>query len=100
MKPLHSPTQHSQYVNLLLFPVYGEASCPIFTIYFLTLPASPPLCIPLFVPAVLIDCLFISGPAAASAPVDEIVMVSVIFCGVDKEGESHREEIGFGIYGG
>ncbi len=35
------------YVNptvcLPLFPVCGEASCPIFTIYFLTLPASPSL---------------------------------------------------------
>lgn len=60
----------------------------------------PPLCVPLFVPAVLIDCLFISGPAAASAPVDEIVMVSVIFCRGDKEGESHSEEIGCGTYGG
>lgn len=59
----------------------------------------PPLCIPLFVPAALIDCLFISGPAAASAPEDEIVMVIVIFCGGDKEGESHREEIVFGTYG-
>lgn len=29
------------YVNLTVCPLLGEASCPIFTIYFLTLPASP-----------------------------------------------------------
>lgn len=60
----------------------------------------PPLCIPLFVPAALIDCLFISGPAAASALEDEIVMVIVIFCRGDKEGESHMQEIEFETYGG
>lgn len=62
-------------------------------------PSLPPPCIPLFVHALLIDCLFISGPSAATALVDEIVMVIVIFCGDDKEGESHRVEIGFGTYG-
>ncbi|TNN52444.1 hypothetical protein EYF80_037344 [Liparis tanakae] len=36
----------------------------------------------------------------ASAPVDEIVMVSVIFCGGDKEDESQRQEIESGTYGG
>lgn len=64
----------------------------------------PPLCSLLFVPAVLIDCVFMFGPAAASALVDEIVMVIivmviVIFCGDDKEGESQRVKIGFGTYG-
>lgn len=72
---------------------------PFFTIYFLTLSQPPPLCIPLFVPALLIDCLFISGTAAATALVDEIVMVIVIFCRDDKEGESHRVEIGAAAYG-
>lgn len=49
MKLLHSPTQHclsvcksvKLFVRLFLLPVCGKASCPIFTIYFLTLPASP-----------------------------------------------------------
>lgn len=45
----------------------------------------PPLCSPLFVSALPTDCLFMTGPAAASAPQDEIVMgiivmVIVIFC--------------------
>lgn len=45
----------------------------------------PPIYSPLFVPALPTDCLFMTGPAAASAPQDEIVMgiivtVIVIFC--------------------
>lgn len=59
----------------------------------------PPLHTPLFVPDALIDRLFISGPAAASAPGDEIVMVSVIFCNGDKDEESQREEIESGTRG-
>lgn len=62
--------------------------------YLLSHTPSLPLRIPLFVPAVLIDCLFISGPAAASVLEDEIVMVILIFCGSDKEVEIHREDIG------
>lgn len=50
-------------------------------------------------PDALIDRLFISGPAAASAPGDEIVMVSVIFCNGDKDEESQREEIESGTRG-
>lgn len=50
---------------------------------------APPLRIPVFVPAVLIDRLFIFGPTAACA-LDEIIMVIVIFCGDDKEDEFHR----------
>lgn len=99
------------YVNLLVCPtVCLSVSIPrmwrsvLSHFYYLLShtpsPPAPPLCIPLFVPAVLIDCLFISCPAAASALVDEIVMVTVISCGDDKEGESHRVEIGFEPYGG
>lgn len=91
------------YVNLtvclLLFTICGKRPVP-FLLFTFSQSHPPPLCIQLFVPAVLIDCLFISGPAAASAPEDEIVMVILIFCGGDKEGESHTEEIGFGSYGG
>lgn len=54
-------------VRLLLFTTCGKRPRPpppfFFTIYFLTVPPSPPLRIQLFVPAILIDCLFISGPA-------------------------------------
>lgn len=102
------------YVNLPVCPTIGpSASIPcmwrsvLSHFYYLLshTPSGPPqphltLCIPLFVPAVLIDCLFISCPAAASALVDEIVMVTVISCVDDKEGESHRVEIGFEPYGG
>lgn len=69
---------------------------PLFTIYFLTLAACLPLSASLCLS--LIDCLFIHVPAAASAPEDEIVMVIVIFCGGDKKGEGHKEEIGFATY--
>lgn len=47
-------------------------------------PTHPPLCIQLFVPATFVDCLFISGPGAASVPEYEIAMVIVIFYDGDK----------------
>lgn len=62
-----------------------------------SLPLSVSHCLSL--PYSLIVSLYLQA-AAASAPVDEIVMVIVIFCWGDKEGESHREKIGFGTYGG
>ena len=37
----HSTPSVCPYVNLTVCPLRGEASCPIFGIYFLTLPASP-----------------------------------------------------------
>lgn len=47
-------------------------------------PTLPPLCIQLFVPATFVDCLFISGPGAASVLEYEIVMAIVIFYEGDK----------------
>lgn len=105
MKLLHSPTRRCLSVcksNCLSASVASTWRSVSSHFYYLLshTPCLPPLWIPLFVPAVLTDCLFISGPAAASAPEDEIVMVIVIFCRGDKEGEIHGEEIGYGTYGG
>lgn len=81
-----------------LWSPFVTLSCPIFTIYFLTLWSPPPpfashcLCLP----SSLI--VFISAPAAATALVDEIVTVIVNLCGGDKEGESQMVEIVFGAY--
>lgn len=112
MELLHSPTQHylplcksvclSNHLSVRFSPLYVAKRLDpflLFTFSHSQPPLAPLLCIPLFVPAVLIDCLFISCPAAASALVDEIVMVTVISCEDDKEGESHRVEIGFEPYG-
>lgn len=94
-------TPHCLYVResecLLPFTICGKRPVPFH--YLLSHSPTLPLSVfKRFVQAILIDCLFISGPAAASAPEDEIVMVIVIFCEGDKEGESHKQEIGFGSY--
>lgn len=82
-RKLVSVPWYSGYVNLSVcfYSLYVTKHLVPFLLFTFSHSQPPPLCITLFVPAELIDCLFISGPASASAPVDEIVMVSVIFCG-------------------
>lgn len=91
---LHFPAQHIQYVcksvclticlSVRLYSLYLAKRLVPFLLFTFSQSQPPPLCIPLFVRALLIDCLFISAPAAASAVVDEIVMVIVIFCGMKR----------------
>lgn len=92
-------------VRLLLFTTCGKRprSPPPFFFYYL-LSHSPPFSPPsasncLSLPYSSIVSLYLA-PLAASALEDEIVMLIVIFCGGDKEGESHTQEIAFGSYGG
>lgn len=94
------------YVNLPLYlTICLSASTPwmwrsVLSHFYYLLSHTP--CLPPPYPTVCpfpTHCLFIHCAAAASAPVDEIVMVTVISCGDDKKGESHRVEVAFDTYG-
>lgn len=111
MKLLHSPTQLCQsackcaplsnHLSLCGYSLYVTKRIVPFLLFTFSHSEPPlPLHSPLFVPAKLDDCLFIFGPAEASAFVDEIVMVIiamviVMFLTEDKGSESHRMTIGF-----
>lgn len=93
------------YVNLCVcfysLHVVSVPPPPFFLLFTFSQSHPPPLsasnCLSL--PYSSIVSLYLA-PLAASALEDEIVMLIVIFCGGDKEGESHMQEIAFRSYGG